>query len=78
MPAEDNKNSNIRADDNSFAFGEIHVGGNVRDIHIGHTIGFTPSRSLRSSPKSELHPNRNPSMDAVHIKDWISLVFSLR
>ena len=34
-------NQNIQADNNSIAFGGISVGGNVGDIRIGHTIGYT-------------------------------------
>ena len=33
--------SNIQAEDNSIAIGGINVGGNVGDIRIGHTIGYT-------------------------------------
>jgi WD40 repeat protein len=32
---------NIHAEENSIAFGGISVGGNVGDIRIGHTIGFS-------------------------------------
>jgi WD40 repeat protein len=32
---------NIHAEENSIAFGEISVSGNVGDIRIGHTIGFS-------------------------------------
>src|SRR6185503_1633989 len=31
----------VQADDHSIAFKEIHVAGNVGDIRIGHTIGYT-------------------------------------
>ncbi|HXQ38285.1 MAG TPA: hypothetical protein VN843_30040 [Anaerolineales bacterium] len=31
----------VQADDNSIAIGGIKVGGNVGDIRIGHTIGYT-------------------------------------
>src|SRR5262245_59041564 len=34
--------SRVQADNNSIAFEELHVGGNVGgDIRIGHTIGYT-------------------------------------
>jgi formylglycine-generating enzyme required for sulfatase activity/energy-coupling factor transporter ATP-binding protein EcfA2 len=37
----DQGKSNIQASDNSIAFGELNIGGNVGNLHIGHTIGFT-------------------------------------
>ena len=33
--------SSVNADDNSIAIGRISIGGNVGDIRIGHTIGYT-------------------------------------
>src|SRR5688572_29675525 len=31
----------VQADDHSIAIDQIHVGGNIGDIRIGHTIGYT-------------------------------------
>ena len=41
MPEEENNHPNIHADNNSIAIGGINIGGNVGDIRIGHTIGYT-------------------------------------
>jgi hypothetical protein len=41
MPDGAQGDQNIHAENNSIAFGGISVGGNVGDIRIGHTIGFT-------------------------------------
>ncbi len=41
MTDERQGDQNIHAEENSIAFGAISVGGNVGDIRIGHTIGFT-------------------------------------
>ncbi|HEU0291189.1 MAG TPA: hypothetical protein VFR47_00535 [Anaerolineales bacterium] len=41
MTEEDHKDSKVQADDNSIAIGGINIGGNVGNIHIGHTIGYT-------------------------------------
>ncbi|HSK67165.1 MAG TPA: ATP-binding protein, partial [Anaerolineales bacterium] len=41
MAEETQGSQNIQAGNNSIAFGGISVGGDVGDIRIGHTIGFT-------------------------------------
>jgi energy-coupling factor transporter ATP-binding protein EcfA2 len=42
-----NDGESIQAENNSIAFGEIHVRGNVRDLRIGHTIGYTSEQVSR-------------------------------
>ncbi|HET9907224.1 MAG TPA: hypothetical protein VFQ23_11300 [Anaerolineales bacterium] len=39
--ANDKDEAKVQADDHSIAIGGISVGGNVGDIRVGHTIGFT-------------------------------------
>ena len=41
MPEETQASQSIQANENSIAIGGISIGGNVGDIRIGHTIGFT-------------------------------------
>ena len=39
--SDEGEGSSVHADDNSIAIGGISVGGNVGDVRIGHTIGYT-------------------------------------
>ena len=50
--------SSVQAEDNSIAVGRISAGGNVGDIRIGHTIGFTSDQVsvLLSQITSTLQP----------------------
>ena len=44
MAEEAHASQGIQANDNSVAVGGINVGGNVGDIRIGHTIGYTSNQ----------------------------------
>ena len=49
---------NVQAEGNSIAIGGLSVGGNVGDIRIGHTIGYSPEQVsvLLSKIRSEFQP----------------------
>jgi hypothetical protein len=58
MTEEDNKDSTVRAENHSIGIGGISVGGNVGDIRIGHTIGYTVDQVsvLLTQIKTEFQP----------------------
>src|SRR6185436_3769554 len=67
----------VQADNNSIAIGGISIGGNVGDIRIGHTIGYTSEQVsvLLTQIKSQFQPKpfdgRSPykGLDVFQEKD---------
>ena len=58
MTGEDNKDPKVQAENNSVAIGGMNIGGNIGDIRIGHTIGYTADQVsvLLTQIKTEFQP----------------------
>src|SRR5262245_16879181 len=57
--ANDEDKPKVQANDDSIAIGGISVGGNVRDIRIGHTTGYSAEEVsvLLTQIQSTFQPN---------------------